>query len=165
MTADGARILGKWRPAHDRGGRGGARRMREPEVTRHPTLAPERARPGAWPLVLALLAVTAPGRALASDGLDRVETSGAVRDPKTLVWYAHPADKWENALPVGNGRLGAMVFGRTDEEQHPAQRGDALVGRAVFDRRSRAAPRRCPRSGGWSSTASTSRPTTCSAGT
>ena len=35
----------------------------------------------------------------------------------TRVWYAHPADKWENALPVGNGRLGAMVFGKTDEEQ------------------------------------------------
>jgi alpha-L-fucosidase 2 len=34
-----------------------------------------------------------------------------------LVWSTHPADKWENAYPVGNGRLGAMVFGRTDEEQ------------------------------------------------
>ncbi len=34
-----------------------------------------------------------------------------------LLWYTHPADKWENAFPVGNGRLGAMVFGRTDEEQ------------------------------------------------
>ncbi len=34
-----------------------------------------------------------------------------------LVWSTHPADKWENALPVGNGRLGAMVFGRTDEEE------------------------------------------------
>src|SRR5439155_9684034 len=29
----------------------------------------------------------------------------------------HPAEKWQNALPVGNGRLGAMVFGRTDEER------------------------------------------------
>jgi alpha-L-fucosidase 2 len=38
-------------------------------------------------------------------------------DPATLLWYAHPADKWENALPVGNGRLGAMVFGKTDEEE------------------------------------------------
>jgi len=38
-------------------------------------------------------------------------------DPTTLLWYTHPADKWENALPVGNGRLGAMVFGRTDEER------------------------------------------------
>jgi len=38
-------------------------------------------------------------------------------DPATLLWYTHPADKWENALPVGNGRLGTMVFGRTDEER------------------------------------------------
>ena len=36
--------------------------------------------------------------------------------PATLLWYSHPAEKWENALPVGNGRLGAMVFGRADEE-------------------------------------------------
>jgi alpha-L-fucosidase 2 len=34
----------------------------------------------------------------------------------TVLWYTHPAEKWENALPVGNGRLGAMVFGRADEE-------------------------------------------------
>jgi len=27
------------------------------------------------------------------------------------VWYARPAREWEEALPVGNGRLGAMVFG------------------------------------------------------
>jgi alpha-L-fucosidase 2 len=40
----------------------------------------------------------------------------AASDPTETLWYAHPADKWENALPVGNGRLGAMVFGRTDEE-------------------------------------------------
>jgi len=35
----------------------------------------------------------------------------------TVLWYSRPADKWENALPVGNGRLGAMVFGRTDTEE------------------------------------------------
>ncbi len=33
------------------------------------------------------------------------------------VWSDRPADKWENAFPVGNGRLGAMVFGRTDRER------------------------------------------------
>ncbi len=38
-------------------------------------------------------------------------------DPTTVIWYEHPADKWENAFPVGNGQLGAMVFGRTDEER------------------------------------------------
>ena len=41
----------------------------------------------------------------------------APRDPTTVVWAARPADKWESAHPVGNGRLGAMVFGRTDEER------------------------------------------------
>jgi alpha-L-fucosidase 2 len=38
-------------------------------------------------------------------------------NPATVIWATHPADKWEDAYPVGNGRLGAMVFGRTDEEQ------------------------------------------------
>jgi alpha-L-fucosidase 2 len=27
------------------------------------------------------------------------------------LWYGSPADEWVQALPVGNGRLGAMVFG------------------------------------------------------
>ncbi|MDN3655998.1 glycoside hydrolase family 95 protein [Ferruginibacter paludis] len=36
--------------------------------------------------------------------------------PATLMWYKKPAAKWEDALPVGNGRLGAMVYGKTDEE-------------------------------------------------
>jgi alpha-L-fucosidase 2 len=27
------------------------------------------------------------------------------------LWYRAPAEQWEEALPVGNGRIGAMVFG------------------------------------------------------
>jgi len=27
------------------------------------------------------------------------------------LWYLQPAKEWVEALPVGNGRLGAMVFG------------------------------------------------------
>ena len=27
------------------------------------------------------------------------------------LWYDRPASTWNEALPVGNGRLGAMVFG------------------------------------------------------
>jgi alpha-L-fucosidase 2 len=38
-------------------------------------------------------------------------------DPATLMWYDKPAEQWEDALPVGNGRLGAMVFGRYGEER------------------------------------------------
>jgi len=32
---------------------------------------------------------------------------------KSILWYTKPAEKWEEALPLGNGRLGAMVFGKT----------------------------------------------------
>jgi len=31
--------------------------------------------------------------------------------PHELLWYRSPAPVWDYALPVGNGRLGAMVFG------------------------------------------------------
>ena len=27
------------------------------------------------------------------------------------LWYDRPAQYWEETLPIGNGRLGAMVFG------------------------------------------------------
>jgi alpha-L-fucosidase 2 len=34
-----------------------------------------------------------------------------------VLWYRQPAGEWQEALPVGNGRLGAMVFGNTAEER------------------------------------------------
>ncbi|WP_340112205.1 glycosyl hydrolase family 95 catalytic domain-containing protein [Maribellus mangrovi] len=37
-------------------------------------------------------------------------------DPSLVLWYDQPAQSWTEALPVGNGRLGAMVFGGTDNE-------------------------------------------------
>src|SRR5882672_5039623 len=40
-----------------------------------------------------------------------------VINPSTLLWYPTSAAKWEEALPVGNGRLGAMVFGKPGEER------------------------------------------------
>lgn len=33
------------------------------------------------------------------------------------LWYSQPAEKWTDALPVGNGRMGAMVFGGTSDER------------------------------------------------
>ena len=33
------------------------------------------------------------------------------------LWYNKPAQQWTEALPVGNGRLGAMVFGGAENEQ------------------------------------------------
>ena len=42
----------------------------------------------------------------------RTEGNG---DPLTL-WYPAPAQVWTDALAIGNGRLGAMVFGRPEQE-------------------------------------------------
>jgi alpha-L-fucosidase 2 len=33
-----------------------------------------------------------------------------------VLWYQHPAQRWGDALPVGNGRLGGMVFGGIAKE-------------------------------------------------
>jgi len=33
------------------------------------------------------------------------------------LWYRQPASRWEEALPIGNGRLGCMVFGRIGQER------------------------------------------------
>src|SRR5687768_8426748 len=33
------------------------------------------------------------------------------------LWYDKPSTKWVEALPIGNGRLGAMIHGRVGEER------------------------------------------------
>ncbi|MHA4807825.1 glycoside hydrolase family 95 protein [Flavitalea flava] len=43
--------------------------------------------------------------------------AGSTSHSKNLqLWYTRPAETWTEALPVGNGRLGAMVFGKVSEE-------------------------------------------------
>jgi len=42
---------------------------------------------------------------------------GGTADGALKLWFARPANAWEEALPVGNGRLGAMVFGGVREER------------------------------------------------
>ncbi len=34
-----------------------------------------------------------------------------------VLWYNEPSENWNEALPIGNGRAGAMVFGGVDKEQ------------------------------------------------
>src|SRR5204863_1834957 len=42
----------------------------------------------------------------------RGEAARAIRAQTDLrLWYRQPAANWNEALPIGNGRLGAMVFG------------------------------------------------------
>src|SRR5690606_41469657 len=41
----------------------------------------------------------------------------SAQDASMKLWYTTPAGGvWENALPIGNGRLGAMVFGEVPRE-------------------------------------------------
>ncbi len=35
---------------------------------------------------------------------------------ENILWYRQPAANWNEALPLGSGRLGAMVFGRPEHE-------------------------------------------------
>ena len=47
-----------------------------------------------------------------------VVSCGAVAQQNAMqLWYDRPAGNWNEALPVGNGRLGAMVFGGIEEER------------------------------------------------
>jgi alpha-L-fucosidase 2 len=59
------------------------------------------------PMTLAL-ALAASGMVSAQDGPSRAPLA---------LWYPRPARAWVEALPVGNGHLGAMVFGGTAAER------------------------------------------------
>lgn len=43
-------------------------------------------------------------------------TASDTASPQLKLWYDKPAARWEEALPLGNGRLGAMVYGGVAEE-------------------------------------------------
>src|SRR5882762_6838351 len=38
-------------------------------------------------------------------------------DPNLKLWYNQPASAWEEALPLGNAKTGAMVFGGIVKER------------------------------------------------
>ena len=46
-----------------------------------------------------------------------LSTVNAGKTPARSLWYDRPATEWTEALPVGNGRLGAMVFGGAPQER------------------------------------------------
>jgi alpha-L-fucosidase 2 len=44
------------------------------------------------------------------------DSSTIQKNEDIKLWYEKPASKWEEALPLGNGRLGAMIYGGTAED-------------------------------------------------
>ncbi|HEY3626625.1 MAG TPA: glycoside hydrolase family 95 protein, partial [Terracidiphilus sp.] len=50
-----------------------------------------------------------------------------------MLWYRSPAPIWDHALPVGNGRLGAMVFGGANSGPNNGDLQDARKNAALMD--------------------------------
>ena len=54
------------------------------------------------------------------------------QDSTLTLWYQSPATAWVEALPVGNGRLGAMMFGGVQQERIQLNE-ESLWGGSRFD--------------------------------
>ena len=51
------------------------------------------------------------------------QVQAAAPPPGFTLTYDQPATRWTEALPIGNGRLGAMVFGGTEDERLQVNEG------------------------------------------
>ena len=76
------------------------------------------------------------GAMLASAGWTATARAGSAAPPEVravddlALWYDEPAGAdWLRALPVGNGRLGAMVFGNVDTERLQLNEDTVWAGR------------------------------------
>ena len=49
------------------------------------------------------------------------------------IWFNHPAETWNDALPVGNGRLGAMIFGGAEKEHIELNEATVWTGEPRWD--------------------------------
>jgi alpha-L-fucosidase 2 len=55
-------------------------------------------------------------------------TQSPIKESKLKLWYNAPAANWNEALPIGNGRLGAMVFGIPAQENIQLNEGTLWAG-------------------------------------
>ncbi|MCU0456883.1 MAG: glycoside hydrolase family 95 protein, partial [Bacteroidales bacterium] len=54
-------------------------------------------------------------------------------DPGLKIWFTRPAGNWNEALPVGNGRLGAMIFGGIENERLQLNEESVWTGQPRWD--------------------------------
>ncbi len=52
---------------------------------------------------------------------------------ENLLWYKKPAENFEEALPLGNGKIGAMVYGKTDVEKISLNADSLWTGYPSYD--------------------------------
>ena len=60
-----------------------------------------------------------------------------------VLWYEKPAEQWVEALPIGSGRLGAMIFGGTTSERLQINE-DTLYAGGPYDPNNREALKALP---------------------
>jgi alpha-L-fucosidase 2 len=59
-------------------------------------------------------------------------TVSSAAEGANALWYREPARTWHEALPVGNGRIGALVHGGPDSELLQLNEGSVWSGRAAY---------------------------------
>jgi alpha-L-fucosidase 2 len=62
-----------------------------------------------------------------------VIAQGQISPSGLKIWFNKPAETWNDALPVGNGRLGAMVFGVIENERLQLNEESVWTGKARWD--------------------------------
>lgn len=77
-------------------------------------------------LVLATSAACAP--AVDSKSAEMIYGSDKGPEGRYILWYRQPAKNWYEALPIGNGYMGAMVFGGIDTENIQLNEGTVWSG-------------------------------------
>jgi alpha-L-fucosidase 2 len=68
----------------------------------------------------------------AADAAAAVASAPTASDAPLMLWYKQPAKQWVEALALGNGRLGAMVFGGVENERIQLNE-DTLWGGGPYD--------------------------------
>jgi alpha-L-fucosidase 2 len=58
---------------------------------------------------------------------------GQATAQENILWYKQPARAWTEALPVGNGRMGAMVFGHPSRERIQLNEETVWAGTRIND--------------------------------
>src|SRR5439155_25896767 len=82
----------------------------------------------------------------ASSAFKNTWKNSAVTDTRNqplVLWYEKPASRWVEVLPIGNGRLGAMVFGATASERLQINE-DTLYAGGPYDPNNREALKALP---------------------
>ena len=66
-----------------------------------------------WLVGIAVWLIQAP----AARAVDAAEPAAAPPRREMVLWYRQPAQRWPDGLPLGNGLMGAVVFGGVPHER------------------------------------------------